>query len=81
MHHRRCYVSVCVLNGKIYVMGGHDGHSRLHSLEMYCPETNQWTLLCNMKQRRSDADACELNGKIYIVGLYYLHSSLHIFLS
>lgn len=51
-------------------MGGHDGHSRLRAVEVYNPETNQWTLLSSMALRRSDADACELNGLIYIVGLY-----------
>ena len=70
MHYRRCYVSVCVFNDRIYAMGGHDGHSRLRSVESYNPESNQWTLLCNMAQRRSDADACELDGLIYIIGVY-----------
>lgn len=68
MHYRRCYVSLCVFNGKIYALGGHDSHNRLRSAEVYCPKTNQWTLLENMTIRRSDADACELDGKIYIFG-------------
>lgn len=51
-------------------MGGHDGHSRLRATEVYCPETNQWTLLANMMVRRSDADASEVDGKIYIFGLF-----------
>lgn len=69
MHYRRCYVSVCVLNDRIYAMGGHDGHSRLRAVESYNTETNQWTLMSSMALRRSDADACELNGLIYIVGV------------
>lgn len=68
MHHRRCYVSVCVLNGNIYAIGGHDGHSRLRTVEVYCPKTNQWTLLESMDTRRSDADACVVDGQIYVLG-------------
>lgn len=69
MHFRRCYVSVCTSNEKIYAMGGYDGHSRLKSAEVYSPDTNQWTLLPDMNVRRSDADACSLDDKIYITGL------------
>lgn len=72
MHHRRCYVSVCLVNNRIYAMGGHNGHSRLRTTEVYNPETNQWTLLANMNTRRSDADACAVNGKVFILGLYTL---------
>lgn len=53
-------------------MGGHDGHNRLKSLEVYVPEKNQWTLLANMSVKRSDADACTINGKIYIIGLFVI---------
>lgn len=77
MHFRRCYVSVCVLNNKIYAMGGHDGHSRLRSTEVYCPETNQWTLLANMAIRRSDADAAQIDGKIYIFGVFLKTLCVH----
>lgn len=79
MHFRRCYVSVCVANGKIYAMGGYDGHLRLKSTEVYSPETNQWTLLTNMNIRRSDADACSLNDKIYITGLLTIKYSLNTY--
>lgn len=68
MHHRRCYVSVCELDGKIYAIGGHDGHNRLRAAEVYCPETNQWSLLASMTVKRSDADACVVDRKIYILG-------------
>lgn len=68
MHCKRCYVSVCVLDDKIYAMGGHDGDRRLTSTEVYCPKTNQWTLLANMTVERSNADAAQIGGKIYIFG-------------
>lgn len=68
MHHRRCYASVCTLNGKIYALGGNNGIMRLRSAEVYCPKTNQWTLIASMNRRRSDADACAFNDRIYITG-------------
>lgn len=70
MNCKRCYVSVCVLDGKIYAMGGHDGDERHTSTEVYCPKTNQWTLLADMTDKRSDADAVQIGGKIYVLGLF-----------
>lgn len=68
MHCRRCYVSVAVLDGIIYALGGYDGLNRLNSAERYDPKTNQWTMIPPMKTQRSDAHACALGGKIYITG-------------
>lgn len=77
MHCRRCYVSVCVFDGKIYAIGGHDGQNRLRSAEVFTPETNQWTLLAEMSVSRSDASTCVVDGKIYVLGWsshYYILS-------
>ena len=59
----RCYVSVAVLDGCIYAMGGFDGHVRQNTAERYTPSTNQWTLLAPMHHQRSDASATTLEGK------------------
>lgn len=45
MHSKRCYVSVSVINGEIYAMGGYDGQTRLRTAEKYNPETNQWSFI------------------------------------
>lgn len=74
MHQKRCYASVCLLDGKIYAMGGNNGHMRLNSCEVYCPETNQWTLIASLNRRRSDADACVHHGRIYITGIFHFQS-------
>ncbi|KAM3871717.1 kelch-like protein 10 [Diretmus argenteus] len=70
MHSCRCYVSVAVLNGCIYVMGGFDGHRvmQLNNAERYQPETNQWTQIAPMNERRSNTSATTLHGKVYICG-------------
>ncbi|XP_028254449.1 kelch-like protein 10 [Parambassis ranga] len=68
MHYRSGYVSVTVLNGRIYAMGGYDGHTHLSSAEFYQPETNQWLQIAPMNEQRSDASCTELTGKIFICG-------------
>lgn len=59
----RCYVSVAMLDGVIYAIGGFDGHQRLKSVEKYDFERNQWTMVSPMNAFRSDACATVLNGK------------------
>ncbi|XP_028289100.1 kelch-like protein 10, partial [Parambassis ranga] len=68
MYYCRSYVSVTVLNGFIYAMGGDDGHTRLSSAEFYQPETNQWLEIAPMHEQRSHASCTALSGKIYICG-------------
>ncbi|RUS89374.1 hypothetical protein EGW08_002894 [Elysia chlorotica] len=78
MNIKRSYVSVALLDGHIYAMGGFEGpprnpsgvinSPRLRSAERFNPLTNQWTLIANMRERRSDASATSLNGEIYICG-------------
>ncbi|CAK9303911.1 unnamed protein product [Gordionus sp. m RMFG-2023] len=68
MNSPRCYVSVAVLNGFIYAMGGFDGHARLNTTERYDPKCNQWSPLLPMNHQRSDASATTLDNKIYIAG-------------
>lgn len=63
MNVRRCYVSVAVLRGLVYAMGGYDGHHRQNTAERYDHRTNQWSLIAPMMMQRSDASATTLNGK------------------
>lgn len=62
MHIRRCYVSVAAHKNFVYAMGGFDGHLRQNTAEKYDIETNQWTMIANMYNQRSDASAATLNG-------------------
>ncbi|XP_061602122.1 kelch-like protein 10 [Cololabis saira] len=68
MHVPRCLVSVAVLNGFIYAMGGRHSSETLKSAERFEPDTNQWTEIAPMHDRRADAGAAALHGKIYICG-------------
>uniref|UniRef100_A0A672G8Q6 Uncharacterized protein n=1 Tax=Salarias fasciatus TaxID=181472 RepID=A0A672G8Q6_SALFA len=64
MHVCRCYVTVTVLKGLIYALGGYDGQMHLDSAEHYQPESNQWTLIAPMRERRSGAGCAVLHQKV-----------------
>ncbi len=68
MHWKRCYVSLACIDGIIYALGGFDGMNRLNTAEKYNPTTNQWSLIADMNERRSDSSAADLNGKVYVCG-------------
>lgn len=48
MNTPRAWPGVTVFDGRIYVLGGFDGSSRLRTAEMYDPETNRWTYINSM---------------------------------
>jgi hypothetical protein len=52
-------------------MGGYDGYNRLHTAEKYVAETNQWYLIADMHDARSDSSAAVLNGIIQSEIIYY----------
>uniref|UniRef100_A0A8C6UVX7 Kelch like family member 10 n=1 Tax=Neogobius melanostomus TaxID=47308 RepID=A0A8C6UVX7_9GOBI len=68
MYHRRCYVSVTVLQDRIYAMGGYNGQTRLNTAEVFDAEANQWSQIPHMSDQRSDANCATLDGKMYICG-------------
>lgn len=73
----RCYVSVVLLNGIIYAMGGFDGHHRLGSAEKYDFERNQWTMIAPMTSQRSDACATVMNGKCNVINHYKCYNNFN----
>lgn len=54
--------------GNIYAMGGFDGRSRTKTVERYDIKANQWSLVADMVEVRSDASAASAHGRIYIAG-------------
>lgn len=58
----------CVLNNKIYVIGGASGGDPTASIEVYDPQTDRWTSGLSLRQPRS-AHVCQVVGKsIYVIG-------------
>ncbi len=67
------YFGVAVLDGKIYVVGGHNPSSgqQRDTLYSYDPATNIWRTLAPMPLgARTGLGAAALNGKIFAVGGY-----------
>ncbi len=71
----RYYFSTCVVDGKIFVIGGElrlemDEYGDLATtmVEVYDPETDTWERKADMPTARSSAAVSVVDGKIYAVG-------------
>ena len=71
----RSAFSTCVVDGKIFVIGGSAqlewgeyGDMSLSTVEMYDPETDIWEGKANMPTVRSDVSVSVVDGKIYAIG-------------
>jgi len=64
------------LGGKVYICGGFDGTSSLNSVEIYDPETDEWTMISSMEKHRSASGVVVVDGQIYAIGG---HDGLSIF--
>jgi N-acetylneuraminic acid mutarotase len=67
--------STCVVDGKIFVIGGslqlemdEYGDQSLSTVEMYDPETDAWAGKANMPTVRSNVSVSVVDGKIYAIG-------------
>ncbi len=65
----RCFLGACVLNGKIYAIGGAKNALTMTSaVEVYDPLTDSWTQKANMPIALCYPNVCAINGKIYVFG-------------
>ena len=72
--------SSCVIDNKLYVIGGIDGIDSFGGItnitnitttsivQVYCPFTNTWTLIDNLNKGVGGQAIGVINGKIYIAG-------------
>ncbi|KAG1666207.1 Kelch-like protein 10 [Nymphon striatum] len=68
MHVKRCYVSVAVLGGFVYAVGGMECPNTLGTVEKYDPSSNQWNYVASMNFVKSSASVNVINGKLYVIG-------------
>jgi N-acetylneuraminic acid mutarotase len=61
-------LSTCVVNNKIYAIGGNKGNAALSAVEIYDPATDKWAKETDMPTARYDLSASVVNGKIYAIG-------------
>jgi hypothetical protein len=60
--------AVGVINGKLYVAGGHNASGVIGTVEIYDPATDTWTSGHTMTTARSAAAAGVINGLLYVAG-------------
>ena len=68
---QRSSFDTCIVNGKIYAIGGAiDGFGNLSvsTVEMYDPKTDTWERKADMPTPRSGVSTSVVNGKIYAIG-------------
>jgi len=67
---RRMGLSTCVVNGKIYAIGGGNSieGAASRTVEEYDPATDTWTKKADMPNRRYFHSASVVNGKVYVIG-------------
>ena len=59
----------CVYHdGLIYLIGGFNGQSRIRSVDIYCPQTENWSTGPDMLCRRGTLGVGILNDRVYAVG-------------
>jgi N-acetylneuraminic acid mutarotase len=67
----RGFLSTCVMEGKIYAIGGclnaYDS-SDLSSMEAYDPATDTWRIMPSMQVKRKGLGSAVVNGRIYAIG-------------
>jgi kelch-like protein 10 len=68
MNSQRSDGSSCIMDDKIYMVGGFNGQECLQSVEVYDPVADTWEFIQPMRNRRSGVGACALNGYIYAIG-------------
>lgn len=64
------HAAVTLGDGRIFVIGGYDGYSRLRFCEVYDPQTDVWSPIASMSTPRDGHAACALDGMIVVTGGY-----------
>ena len=65
---RAPFLSTCVVNGIIYVIGGANGETAFSTVEAYDPATDTWTEKTSMPRARTALATSVVGQKIYAIG-------------
>ena len=65
---RTCTTTLYCLAGKLYICGGFNGQECLNNAECYDPNTNQWTMIAPMRNRRSGVGFIAYRDHLYALG-------------
>jgi N-acetylneuraminic acid mutarotase len=58
----------CIVDGKLYVIGGTDGSKVLSTMDMFDPNTCEWVPKNSMPTDRELLASASIDGKIYVIG-------------
>ena len=64
----RMYLNTCVIDDKIYAIGGCSEKTYALTIEVYDPITNKWTKRDDVPSPLQRSCCVGMNGKIYIIG-------------
>lgn len=64
----RISASLCILDGRIYTIGGCGLNSGLQAVEVYHPKEDKWEKRSEMPTKRLGHSTSVLNKKIYVIG-------------
>ncbi len=67
----RSNLSVSVVDGRIYAMGGRDRegiNAVLSTVEEYDPKTDKWRRVADMPSKKQNIQSSVVNGKVYTIG-------------
>ncbi|XGW15055.1 hypothetical protein V3C99_000939 [Haemonchus contortus] len=68
MSSRRSLLSVSVLDGCLYAVGGVHNHAVLDTVERFDPRVGRWEDVCSMSTPRYNHGSAVLHGQFYAVG-------------
>lgn len=66
----RAHVCCVTYQGKLWAVGGYDGHQASHVVEIYDPDTNMWTDGPSLRKKRSVVVCTVLGDTLYAIGGY-----------
>lgn len=69
---RRWGLGTCVVDGKIYAIGGRSGSDVCAANEVYDPVIDTWTIKSFLQQKRNGSFVCSIGDKIYSISGVYL---------
>ena len=68
MHIQRSDAGAAALHGKIYIVGGFNGHEIFRSVEVFDVEANQWSYVRSMSNPRTGVSLVAFRNSLYALG-------------
>ena len=72
----RTALATCVVEGRIYAVGGFSATAIYSANEMYDPTTDTWTVRTAMQQKRLMPFAGSIGNRMYVIGGSYPDSNM-----